>query len=200
MFNRQLLVTLSLLKTKSQFSFVTVIININNYHNLSLSSENKNIIEWSLSLKKHKINKQNEEALKLFHNGINKQKLIPNYIIYLLAIGICTDLENVKKGKEIHEMINNSEDNIKNNIKIQSALINMYMKCHDVMNAEIIFNNVKQCDIITVNSMMKGYNVNELPEKTIQKYEQMIKNQIQPNNVTYLLIFKACGECVRLGK
>ncbi|CAF1189325.1 unnamed protein product [Didymodactylos carnosus] len=47
---------------------------------------------------------------------------------------------------------------------------------------------------------MKGYNANELPEKTIEKYEQMVKNQIQPNNVTYLLIFKAYGECVRLGK
>ncbi|CAF0749801.1 unnamed protein product [Didymodactylos carnosus] len=132
----QLLKTLSLLETKAQYLFVASIINIKNVRYLSSSTNTKSVLGWGVLLKKYKTNRQNEEALKLFHDGINTQKLIPNYVIYLLVIGACSDLGNLEKGKEIHKMMNNTRDDIKNNTKVQTSLINMYLKCHDINNAK----------------------------------------------------------------
>ncbi|CAF4489375.1 unnamed protein product [Didymodactylos carnosus] len=199
MFKSQLLKTIQVLGTKTQYLFVAAIININS-HRYSASLTNNSVLEWGVLLKRYKTNNQNEEALKLFHDGINKKKLIPNHIIYLLVLGICSDLGSLEKGKEIHKMITNTKDDIKNNLKIQNALINMYFKCHDMTNAEKLFNNLHERDVITFSSMMKGYNFNELPDKTIYLYQQMIINKIQPDSITYTLVFAACGECVRLGR
>ncbi|CAF0942238.1 unnamed protein product [Didymodactylos carnosus] len=199
MFQCQLLKTIRVLGTKTQYLFVAAIININS-HRYSASLTNNSVFEWDVLLKRYKTNKQNEEALKLFHDGINKKKLIPNYIIYLLVLGICSDLGSLEKGKEIHKMIMNTKDDIKNNLKIQNALINMYFKCHDITNAEKLFNNLDERTVISFGAMMKCYNANELPEKTIELYEEMIKVKIQSNSFTYTLVFAACGECVRLGR
>ncbi|CAF1428955.1 unnamed protein product [Didymodactylos carnosus] len=44
--------------------------------------------------------------------------------------------------------------------------------------------------------MMKCYNMNELPEKTTELYEDMTKHEIYLGNVIHLLVINACSMCL----
>ncbi|CAF0994529.1 unnamed protein product, partial [Didymodactylos carnosus] len=97
-------------------------------------------------------------------NGIHKKKLVLDHAMYLLVIRVCTNIRNIEEKNEIHNMINNNEDDVKKNIKGQNALSHVYEKCCDIINAEIIFNNIKEDNVNTFNVLMKGHNFNELPK------------------------------------
>ncbi|CAF1625107.1 unnamed protein product, partial [Didymodactylos carnosus] len=84
-----------------------------------------------------------------------------------------------------------------NNLVIQTALIDMYGKMGDVKRAEEIFTRIlNRRNVVSFGAMMKCYNVNELPERTIKLYEEMIRKEIEPDNVTYVLVISACGMCL----
>ena len=122
---------------------------------------------------------------------------------YLNALILCGYSQSLNKGKKVHEDIENDEnkEEIVNNMKIQSALINMYGKNGDVYNAEIIWNrieNKQNRNIVMYGSMMNAYTQNadkrEHNTAALKLYDEIIKSkQLKPDILSHLLALKACG-------
>jgi succinylarginine dihydrolase len=54
---------------------------------------------------------------------------------------------------------------------LQSAL-NMFCRCNDISNAEIVFDQIDP-DVIDYGVLMKLYNDQDQPEKTLQLFQRM---------------------------
>ncbi|CAF1114381.1 unnamed protein product, partial [Didymodactylos carnosus] len=89
-------------------------------------------------------------------------------------------------------IVNNKDQSIKNAIQLKNALINMYAKCNDMKNAELIFQQMKQRNIVTFNSMLKGYTINKMAHKAMELAKLIEQQQIKFSAVTYNLIINAC--------
>ncbi|CAF4422491.1 unnamed protein product, partial [Didymodactylos carnosus] len=99
--------------------------------------------------------------------------------------------------ESIHMDIMKNNTINKDNLIIQTTLIDMCGKMADVQKAEEIFSKIsKKRNVISFGAMMKCYNANGLPKKTIELYEEMIRNDIQLSDGIYILVIDACSMCL----
>ena len=76
------------------------------------------------------------------------------------------------------------------NEKILYAVFNMFIKCSDIDNAEKLFSKLHR-NQITFRIMMTIFNKHNQPNKTLILFEQMKKENIQPNEQIFVLILNA---------
>ena len=131
-----------------------------------------------------------EKALDLFE----RMSPDPNNVIYIIIFNACAQLKNtrgISVGKKLlNEIFNKSETN---NVVLSSAIY-MLMSFGDVKSAEHLFEFIKKNDLATYNSMMKGYNLNNNPLKCLKLFEKMKKKDIIPDEITFILLVKACSQ------
>jgi len=143
-----------------------------------------------------------EQALDLFE----QMPVNSDDATYTIIFKACAQLNNDRGknvGKKLCEQILNKS--VTNQFILCSAL-HMLMRFGDVKSAEHLFELIKKKDTVSYNAMMKGnhllyilyltefnlgYVENDLYKKALDLFEQMPLN---PSNVTYIIIFKACAQ------
>ncbi|CAF3825693.1 unnamed protein product [Adineta steineri] len=151
----------------------------------------ENTIEWNKKLKFYRIRGEEKKALKLFEIGLRKHQFQPDYITYISMLEICKDIKDTDNGRYIHRRIWNSP--VRDNSRIQTLLMEMYMKGGDVDSAREIFDSLKHRTVIEYNALMTAYNNNEYPDRTIDLFNKMRENdKIKPNSMSHMLYFQAC--------
>ncbi|CAF2048261.1 unnamed protein product [Rotaria magnacalcarata] len=151
------------------------------------SMKNKDIYTYGAMMKGYNDNEEYEKALNLYE----KMNVKPNEIIYTLVFNSCAQLSNDRAqiiGKKLLEQMPHIYRN--NNIILTSAL-HMLMKFGDVSHAECIFKLNRNKDIICYNAMMKGYNENQMFEKTLDLFESI---RLDLNDITYTILLNACAQ------
>ena len=76
---------------------------------------------------------------------------------------------------------------------IRTAALNMFISCGHLSNAEQLFMTMKP-DVVDYGQMMKFYNNQNMPMKTINLYEKMKNEGIQGDSVTFILLVDACAQ------
>ncbi|CAF4215528.1 unnamed protein product, partial [Adineta steineri] len=124
----------------------------------------KNLIVYGAMMNGYLENNMEQRAIDLFFQ-IEK----PNEIILNIFFNACAQL----KTKNALNLAKNVFDQlvVKSNDLLYSVL-NMFIKCDDLKNAEILFDRMKR-DIIAYGSMMKFYNIKNQPLKTLELYEKL---------------------------
>uniref|UniRef100_A0A7N0UKR3 Pentatricopeptide repeat-containing protein n=1 Tax=Kalanchoe fedtschenkoi TaxID=63787 RepID=A0A7N0UKR3_KALFE len=102
----------------------------------------------------------------------------------------CAGLTALCQGKEVHcqyVRIGNQTDVI-----IESALVDLYAKCGRIEQARTIFGQMTAKNTITWNSMICGYAQNGRAEESLQMFNKMIEEGVQPNNISFVGVLFAC--------
>ncbi|CAF1285678.1 unnamed protein product [Rotaria sp. Silwood1] len=132
-----------------------------------------------------------ERAFQLFDILIKQNNVTT--ISLLTIIDTCTRSNHIERGRQIETFINQSSK-WKDDIRLQTSLIKMYMKCQMIDQAERIFQKISQlpeCDVVVYNAMLKGYLQNHKAEYCFSYVDKM-RSKISPDNVTYILLLNAC--------
>ena len=117
----------------------------------------------------------------------------PNEFIFSIAFKGCAQLgsvEGLTLGKRILSGISVEH---RENPRVFQSILNMFTKCNDHKSAESFFARVKR-DAVCYASMMKMYNVNEEPEKTLSLFERMKNEKIEPDEIIFTLVIDACSQ------
>ncbi|CAJ2656202.1 unnamed protein product [Trifolium pratense] len=77
--------------------------------------------------------------------------------------------------------------------RLMESLINMYMKCGVFKEGHLVFDNIKNRDIISWNSLIGGYGMHGLGENALRTFDQMIKSGMRPDNITFVAVLSACS-------
>ncbi|CAF1167506.1 unnamed protein product [Rotaria sordida] len=132
-----------------------------------------------------------ERAFQLFDMLIKQNNV--SIISLLTILDTCIRSNHIERGRQIETFINQSIK-WKDDIRLQTSLIKMYMKYQMIDQAEQIFERIRQlseCDVIVYNAMLKGYLQNHKAERCFQCIDKM-RPKILPDNVTYILLLNAC--------
>ena len=124
-----------------------------------------------------------------------KYTTIKDDISDINAIKACINLNDFEKGKNIHKQILKNENNL--SIQLNNTLIDFYGHFKKINICESIFDEIKNRDIISINTMMEAYFINEMNIECIQLFYNLNNlkfDKIVPDAISFVMALKACTQ------
>ncbi|XP_078170152.1 putative pentatricopeptide repeat-containing protein At1g74400 [Carex rostrata] len=154
---------------------------------------NRTAVCWTSLISAYERHGYPRRALELFrHMQLNNVE--PDRVAITVAISACTDLGALDLGSWIYTYIcrNWSKESILEDLILQNALINMYVKCGNVKAARCIFDMAKKRDVTTWTCMVMGYALHGPAVEALNIF-YMMQKEFAPNHVTFLGALMACN-------
>ncbi|KAI3675649.1 hypothetical protein L1987_85241 [Smallanthus sonchifolius] len=132
------------------------------------------------------------DAMKLF---IELHQVLMNVdnVILCSMINICANTASLGLGKQIHAI------SLKclacHDVPMNNALVDMYSKCGEIIDARRVFDEMKEKNIISWTSLIAGYGKHGYGNKAIALYKQMADEGLEPNGITFLSLLFSCSHC-----
>ena len=134
------------------------------------------------------VNNLAHEAIELFSTITN-----PNRVNLILLFNSCAQLGTPQALETGRQVLTQMPSVYRTNPYILNSVLDMFIRCGDVSSAEKWFSNMKR-HVITYGQMMKCFNEEKLPMKTLSLYEKMKSEDVRPDLVTFLLLIDACSQ------
>ena len=136
---------------------------------------------------------KNNQAKKAIENFFKIKD--PDEINLMLFFSACSQLkteEAFNLTKEVFHQIFNKYSRKSNTSKALYAALHTFVAFDDMESAEMLFFNLKK-DIVCYNLLMKTYNEKNQSEKVFDLFQQIQRDKIKPNEITFVLIINACS-------
>jgi pentatricopeptide repeat protein len=101
-------------------------------------------------------------------------------------------------GEEIHAQID-AKGFLEHDMVMGNALVDMYVKCDMLGKAHKVLRKLPRRDVVTWSTLIGGYAHCGYGDAALRCFEQMRKEGISPNEVTYMCVLRACGSEGHLG-
>ncbi|KAJ3683154.1 hypothetical protein LUZ60_013381 [Juncus effusus] len=150
-------------------------------------------VSWTALISTYEQNGYPKRALDLFRE-MQLDNVKPDRVSITVAISACTDLNALDLGGWIYAYIcrNWNKYEILEDLVLQNALINMYVKCGDIKSAKYLFDMAKRRDVTTWTCMIMGHALHGHAIEALNLFNIM-KLQTKPNHVTFLGVLMACN-------
>lgn len=150
----------------------------------------KNSVVWTALFSGYLKLQQCEQVFELLREFKEKEKTVPDALILVNVICACAIQAALDLGKQIHSYILRME--IEMELKLSSALVDMYAKCGQIKFAEQIFQCVSSRDCVVYNAMIAGYARHGCENEAIKLFEEMLERSIVPDTITFIALLSAC--------
>jgi pentatricopeptide repeat protein len=150
----------------------------------------RDLISWTSMISGYTQAKCFSDALYLFRKML-KAKVKPDEIVLASVVSACANLGCLQLCRWAHNYVRNN--NIRADIHVGNALIDMYMKCGSISEALQVFKRMKEKDTISWNIVILGLANNEFVQDALEMFSIMLKQEIKPNDTTFLGILTACA-------
>ncbi|MCO5548333.1 hypothetical protein L7F22_001790 [Adiantum nelumboides] len=132
----------------------------------------------------------NSSLLELFekvqHIGIK-----PSEVMFSCAVKACGGLMALIYGRSVHGQI--IVDLAKPDVVVINSLIDMYLNCGSLKEAEKVFDKSTTRNVVSWNSILGGYIQHGHPSSALNRFNKMLKSELKPDRVTFLCMVKACS-------
>ncbi|KAG9132250.1 hypothetical protein Leryth_020542 [Lithospermum erythrorhizon] len=110
----------------------------------------------------------------------------------VVVLSACSGSGALEFGKRVHSLTENTRFFSKTSVS--NAFIDMYAKCGVVIEGFKIFNEMKQRDIVTWNTMISAFAMNGYAFRALELFSRMLDEKgVHPDGVTFLGVLCACG-------
>lgn len=159
---------------------------------LFCSMKEKDIVSWTAMISGYVLNFRPKDALEVFREMLSSG-VEPDAAAVVNVLSAIADLGFPEEGKWVHSYLRRS--NIKLNSEVLgSALIDMYSKCGLITNAYNVFRSIRDRRRVGYwNSMISGLSIHGLGREALEIFEEMERNKIQPDEITFIAILNGCN-------
>ncbi|XP_031490511.1 putative pentatricopeptide repeat-containing protein At1g69350, mitochondrial [Nymphaea colorata] len=155
----------------------------------------KSTITWNTMICGYAQNGHGIEAISLFdHMYLNSVAL--ESVAFVSAVQACSLLGSLTKGKWIHHKLivcGLHEDKY-----CQTAVLDMYAKCGDILLARQVFNNIRERSVVSWSAMISGYGMHGHVDDATSLFNEMMDSGTKPNGVTFISLLAACSHTGRV--
>ncbi|KAG4207904.1 hypothetical protein ERO13_A03G097700v2 [Gossypium hirsutum] len=161
----------------------------------------RDLVSWNSMISGFYQSKDYLGSLMIFSLMTKEHGLFPNRVGCLSAVSSCASIKSLILGREIHGFV--LKNGLENDEFLVSGLIEMYMKCGDVRNAEHVFNSIVNKESVRVNTviwnvMIMGYVSNECLSKAQELFVEMLELEIEPDSSTLVAALVLCTQLLDL--
>ncbi|KAJ7292417.1 hypothetical protein O6H91_13G058400 [Diphasiastrum complanatum] len=154
-----------------------------------------NVCSWTTIISAYVDHGQYEQAINLFQQML-QTGVAPDKVAFVVVLKACARIAALEEGKQLHSQIIKS--GFESDVIVGSVLVDMYAKCSCIEHARQVFNNMHERDVMSWTTMIAGYAQQGLGNEALTLYEQMKQEGVQPVDVTYVLLLKACASIAAL--
>ncbi|KAK2972031.1 hypothetical protein RJ640_005051 [Escallonia rubra] len=129
-------------------------------------------------------------ALNLF-NELRRAQMKIDDVLLCSMLNICANTASLGLGRQIHAIAVKCEPN--KDMAMGNVLIDMYSKAGGIEDANRIFDEMEQKNVISWTSLIAGYGKHGDGNKAIGLYKKMEYEGFVPNDVTFLSLLFACS-------
>ncbi|XP_066330956.1 pentatricopeptide repeat-containing protein DOT4, chloroplastic [Miscanthus floridulus] len=151
------------------------------------SMAQKNVVSWTAMITSYTraglFDKVSGLLQEMVLDGIK-----PDVFAVTSALHAFAGDESLKQGKSVHgyAIINGMEKLL----PVANALMEMYVKCRNMEEAQLVFDHVTNKDIISWNTLIGGYSRNNFANESFSLFSDMLL-KFRPNAVTMTCILPA---------
>ncbi|XP_031490779.1 pentatricopeptide repeat-containing protein At3g20730 [Nymphaea colorata] len=129
-------------------------------------------------------------AMEMF-SDIHRRGMRIDGILLCSVLSICADVAAFDMGRQIHALLWKIQSN--HDTALANALVDMYSKCGAIEDADQVFNEMAERNVISWTCLITGYGKNGLENEAIGLFQRMERSGIKPNDVTFLGVLCACS-------
>ncbi|CAA7013296.1 unnamed protein product [Microthlaspi erraticum] len=141
-----------------------------------------------------------EEALH-YLAVMHKEGFVLNEYAFASGLSACSGLNDMNRGVQIHSLIAKSPC-LSDAVYIGSALVDMYSKCGNVDDAQHVFDEMGERNVVTWNSLITCYEQNGPALEALKVFHMMLRAGVDPDEVTFASVISACASlsAVKVGQ
>ncbi|KAE8734608.1 Pentatricopeptide repeat-containing protein [Hibiscus syriacus] len=146
------------------------------------------IVSWNTLLSGFQ---KSEEALG-FVSKMNLNGVAFDAVTCTTALSFCLDLEGFLLGLELHALVVKS--GLDGEVFVGNALITMYARWKRLEQAGMIFDAMRNKDLVSWNAILSGYSQEDgYGLEAIWTFIEMVKQRMKLDNVSFTGAVSACG-------
>ncbi|KEH43872.1 PPR containing plant-like protein [Medicago truncatula] len=151
----------------------------------------KNVVSWCSMLTALVQNHEEERACMVFLQV--RKEVEPTDFMISSVLSACAELGGLELGRSVHALA--VKACVKDNIFVGSALVDLYGKCGSIENAEQVFSELPESNLVTWNAMIGGYAHQGDIDMALRLFEEMTLGSrgIRPSYVTLVSILSVCS-------
>lgn len=152
------------------------------------------LVSWNTLLDGYVHCAQYEEAQAMFLRMQRSSEFRPDEATFVVVLSACSELGNLDFGTWVHSVIGSSI--LDQSISVSNSLIDMYAKCGTIDKALQVFENMKDRNTVSWNSMILGLAMHGHSGEALQLFDRMLgcgKPYNEPNDITFLGVLCACS-------
>ncbi|KNA20082.1 hypothetical protein SOVF_055630 [Spinacia oleracea] len=153
----------------------------------------RNVVSWSAMITGCAQMGLFEEALELF-NDMQISGIRPNHSSLVGALTACAALGGLDQGRWIHAYVNRNRNRVELDVKLGTALIDMYAKCGCIEMANRVFENMAYKDVFVFTCLISALSNHGQSEKAMELFKRMEREGVNPNGVTFICVLGVCSK------
>ena len=130
------------------------------------------------------------ESLSLF-SEMQLMGLKQDNVSFMGALSACANLIAIKQGKEIHGFLLRKLFHI--HLFVCNSLLDFYIKCGRIDLGRNIFDRMTNKDVASWNAMIMGYGMLGEVDTAIDLFENMRKDDVEYDSVSFIAVLSACS-------
>lgn len=156
----------------------------------------RNEVSWGAMIAGYAEHGHGLIALNLYKDMQN-EGVSANRALFLSTLKACSSLADILEGRLVHDHIFST--GLDSDVAIESTLVDMYAKCEGMKEALFCLNKMKTRDMVPWNAMMAGCTQYGLDHLAFELFEKMLKEKVEPDEVTILCLLEACSKLGAIG-
>lgn len=151
----------------------------------------RNVVSWSAMIAGYAQHEQGEKALELYAR-MREECVHPDEAAFLSILKACSSMGVLHVCSRIHRDISDRRQGCWTS-RVTTALLDAYCKCGSMDNAQKLFDELPQPDVVSWSALIAGYAREGEHMMCLNCFEDMRKSGTKPNEVTFLSVLHACS-------
>ncbi|KAL3643138.1 hypothetical protein CASFOL_013953 [Castilleja foliolosa] len=159
----------------------------------------KDMISWNTVMAGYVSGGKFMDALRVLRKLLSMGNIVnaANFVTFASALSACANAEFLSGGISVHALVVAS--GLHENMVVGNALVTMYGKCGMTKEANKVFNNMSEKELVTWNALIGGYAENLEIDEAIKTFKLMRKNDVPINYITLINVLGSCFDLKNYG-
>ncbi|RDX79048.1 Pentatricopeptide repeat-containing protein, chloroplastic, partial [Mucuna pruriens] len=152
----------------------------------------RDVVAWGAMLAGFAHNRLQREVLE-YMRWMVEEGVRPNSVVMTIVIPVIGEVRARRLGQEFHAYVVKTKSYSKR-VPVQSALIDMYCKCGDMISARQVFYGSNERNVVCWTALMAGYALNGKLEQALRSTIWMQQEGFRPEAATLATVLPVCAQ------
>ena len=150
----------------------------------------RDVITWTVMIGAYSGSGRGVEAYDLYLK-MKEEGFQPNAVTYVSLLNDCASTGALEWVKDVHRHI--LEEGHESDVRVGSALVHMYAKSGSIEDAQLVFETMEECDVMTWNIMIGGLGQHGRGQDALELFRKMKADGLVPNASSFVALLSACS-------